>query len=47
MNTWLGTASEHQGSQAQWLQVDVADFSGPDFKHVDNRYAALNLVQKG
>ena len=28
-------------------QVDVADFSGPDFEHVDNRYAALTLVQQG
>ena len=27
-------------------QVDVADFSGPDFKDVDNRFAALTLVQK-
>lgn len=23
------------------------DFSGPDFAHVDNRFAALTLVQKG
>ena len=29
------------------MQVDVADFSGPDFEHVDNRFAALTLVQKG
>lgn len=27
-------------------QVDVADFSGPVFKSVDNRFAALTLVQK-
>ena len=27
-------------------QVDVADFSGPAFSHVDNRFAALTLVQK-
>ncbi len=23
------------------------DFGGPDFAHVDNRFAALTLVQKG
>jgi len=27
--------------------VDLVDFSGPDFAHVDNRFAALTLVQKG
>ena len=28
-------------------QVDLVDFSGPIFEHVDNRFAALTLVQKG
>ena len=28
------------------VQVDLLDFSGPDFRHVDNRVAALRLVQK-
>jgi hypothetical protein len=31
---------------ALW-QVDLVDFSGPIFEHVDNRFAALTLVQKG
>ena len=29
-----------------WLQVDLIDFSGPLYKDVDNRFAALRLVQK-
>jgi hypothetical protein len=29
------------------VEVDLVDFSGPDFAHVDNRFAALTLVQKG
>ena len=28
-------------------QVDLVDFAGPEFRHVDNRFAALTLVQKG
>ena len=28
------------------VQVDLLDFSGPEFRHVDNRVAALRLVQK-
>ena len=29
-----------------YLQVDLIDFSGPAFMTVDNRVAALRLVQK-
>jgi hypothetical protein len=29
------------------VEVDLVDFSGPIFEHVDNRFAALTLVQKG
>ena len=29
------------------LQVDLISFQGPTFRHVDNRVAALRLVQKG
>ena len=29
------------------LQVDLISFQGPLFEHVDNRVAALRLVQKG
>ncbi|KAK9815358.1 hypothetical protein WJX72_002256 [[Myrmecia] bisecta] len=29
------------------IEVDLVDFSGPIFSHVDNRSAALRLVQKG
>ena len=28
-------------------QVDLADFSGPDYKKVDKRCVALRLVEKG
>ena len=28
------------------MQVDLIDFSGPIYQHVDNRFAALRLVQK-
>ena len=28
------------------MQVDLIDFSGPIYRHVDNRFAALRLVQK-
>jgi hypothetical protein len=27
--------------------VDLVSFNGPDFGHVDDRFAALTLVQKG
>ena len=34
--------------QHGWLmQVDLVDFSGPDFSHVDKRCVALRLVEKG
>lgn len=29
------------------VQVDLISFQGPTFSHVDNRVAALRLVQKG
>ena len=29
------------------MQVDLADFSGPDYKGVDKRCVALRLVEKG
>jgi len=29
------------------VEVDLVDFAGPVFEHVDNRFAALTLVQKG
>lgn len=48
---WMASACSCIDVQAppawRMVQVDVADFSGPDFKHVDNRFAALTLVQKG
>lgn len=28
-------------------QVDLVDFSGPDYQHVDKRCVALRLVEKG
>ena len=29
------------------MQVDLIDFSGPEFSAMDNRLAALRLVQRG
>lgn len=40
------TDDERPGIRCGVLQVDLIDFSGPAFKTVDNRVAALRLVQK-
>jgi len=40
-------ASFMDGLQADQLEVDLVDFSGPAFADVDNRLMALRLVQRG
>lgn len=40
-------ASLVDGLSAQRIEIDMIDFSGPDFAHVDNRIMSLRLVELG
>lgn len=43
----FGYLGPTNGLPCAFLQVDLISFQGPMFEHVDNRVAALRLVQKG